>query len=466
MHTANRHASSQQAAALQQLSKMIFSRTSLPAFASCLALIFSLTQCSVDEHAHEPEAQDLAHEPAAEAPHAHEAPSHEPHEDEGSNAIKEVHLSAAQVRLIDIKYGGFERKNLSEVINATGFTKLPPQNQAEVSVQLPGIITSIRVIEGQAVRAGQVLATMKSLAYNNLRLDKEKLVQELSAARLNRDFLKLEFDRQQALSTESITALKTFQKVSAELKLEEAKIVALQNQVGILTQNIQLGGTANSPAINIVAPISGHITEINLTIGASAESGKSLFSIVDNSKMHLDLLVYEKDLFKVKPKQVVRFVLTNQNSQEFRGKVFNVGKSFENDTKSVAVHADILDERQLLIPGMYVNALIDIGSTEVNALPIGAVINGGGRDFIFVARPKAAHASSDSTQRANSNSGDDHAETEFARIEVKKGAAQLGYVQVTPLQALWPDPQIVVEGAFYLQAHLLKSEGNGGAHAH
>ncbi len=367
---------------------------------------------------------------------------------EGENTmVKEVHLNEAQYKTTGLVLGGFEKKNLSEVINANGYTKLPPQNQAQVSAQLPGVVQSIKVIEGQAVRAGQVLATVQSMAYNNLRLEREKLNQELTASQSSLEFLRLEFARQKELSDENVNAKKVFQKVSSDLQMEESKIKTLQSQIAILGQNIEIGGNSASPIINIVAPIGGNITDINVTIGAAAEVGKPLFSIVDNSKMHVDLLVYEKDLFKVKTGQNVRFILTNQDGSEVRGKIFSIGKSFENETKSVAVHADILNERQMLIPGMYVNALVDVGANTVDALPIEAIIKAEGREFVFVLEEE--------------KDGEFH----FQRIEVKTGTSQLGYVQTTFLQPVETAKNIVVKGAYYLQSHLTKSEGGGG-HEH
>jgi cobalt-zinc-cadmium efflux system membrane fusion protein len=377
---------------------------------------------------------------------AHEEGGHEE-----NPMLKEVHLNEAQYKATGLVLGGFEKKNLSEVINANGYTKLPPQNQAQVSVQFPGTIQSIKVIEGQAVKAGQVLATMQSMAYNNLRLEREKLTQELTASQANLEFLKLEFARQKELSDENVNAKKVFQKVSSDLQMEEAKIRALQSQIAILGQNIEIGGNSSSPVINITAPIGGNITDVNVTIGAAAEVGKPLFNIVDNSKMHVDLLVYEKDLFKVKTGQNVRFILTNQDGSELRGKVFSVGKSFENETKSVAVHADILNERQMLIPGMYVNALVDVGSNSVDALPVDAIIKAEGREFVFVLEKEAKAA--------------EGTEYHFQRIEVKTGTSQLGFVQTTFLQPLETAKNIVVKGAYYLQSHLTKSEGGGG-HEH
>jgi cobalt-zinc-cadmium efflux system membrane fusion protein len=48
---------------------------------------------------------------------------------------------------------------------------------------------------------------------------------------------------------------------------------------------------------------------------------------------------------------------------------------------------------------------------------------------------------------------------------VKTGTKQLGYVQVTLLQNIPANAQIVLKGAYYIQSHLLKSEGGGG-HEH
>ena len=172
-----------------------------------------------------------------------------------------------------------------------------------------------------------------------------------------------------------------FQKTKSEFEVEKARYSSLKQQLAVLNLN---AGNNTSSIMPIVAPISGFITEINIKIGSNAEVGKPLLSIVDNSKLHVDLLVYEKDLQKVKPGQNIRFVLTNQDNTEINGKVFNVGKAFENETKSVAVHADISNKSQTLIPGMYVNALIDVGARNVQALPVDAVVKADGREFIFV----------------------------------------------------------------------------------
>jgi cobalt-zinc-cadmium efflux system membrane fusion protein len=184
----------------------------------------------------------------------------------------------------------------------------------------------------------------------------------------------------------------------------------------------------------------------------------------------VDLLVYEKDLQKVKPGQQVRFTLTNQDNTEIMGQIFSIGKAFENETKSVAVHADILNEKQLLIPGMYVNALIDVGINQVQSLPEEAIVKADGREFIFILEKVEEEKSHD--EKAGHDHADEHEHSEkagkgyhFQRIEVKTGTKQLGFVQVTLLQEIPANARIVLKGAYYIQSHLLKSEGGGG-HEH
>ncbi len=389
-----------------------------------------------------------------------ETATEEEHHDESGV----VELTPLQIKSSQIVFGNFEKKNLSEVITANGYTKLPPQNQADVSVFVGGIIKTIAVIEGQYVKKGQTLATFQSMEFNNIRLEKAKLTEELQQAKVSKDFLELEFARQKELSDENVTAKKTFQKTNTELESIKNKIKNTENQLVILDQNLSLGGNDNASVLTISAPISGYITEVKVKIGSSVSANNTLFSIVDNSKMHVDLLVYEKDLFRIKVGQSVRFVLTNQGNQEIIGTIFSIGKAFQNESKSVAVHADINNQNANLISGMYVNALIDIGKNDVNTLPIDAIAQSGGKDYIFIQEPEnEAEHSKKEGEKEHEEKKDDG--VHFKRIEVKKGTIQLGFVQVTPIQEIPIGAKIVTKGAYYLQSTMANAEG-GDDHGH
>jgi cobalt-zinc-cadmium efflux system membrane fusion protein len=403
-------------------------------------------------------------------PHNHEQEQQEkkPEEAEGaSSAIKEVELNEAQFKASAIELGTFSMKNLSEVVNANGYTKLPPQNQADVSVHMTGIVKSINVIEGQYVRKGQVLATLESPEFAQLQ-------EAYLTSKSNLEFLKLEYERQKILSDENVNSKKVFQRTKSDYDIEKSRLASLDRQLSVLN----LSKKSATSVMALTSPLTGYVTEVNIKLASNAEVGKPLFAIVDNSKLHVDLLVYEKDLQKVKEGQNIRFVLTNQDNTEIIGKVFNVSKSFENDTKSVAVHAEILNPTKSLIPGMYVNALIDVGTREIKALPADAVIRADGREYVFVLEEGHQEATPDddghdhehdAAEGHSHNDGHAHEDEgttyHFQRIEVKTGTSQLGYVQVTLLQEIDKDAKIVLKGAYYIQSHLVKREGGGG-HQH
>lgn len=414
---------------------------SLAVIAIAIILYFSLRHSDTDGHDHEEEKATETEKPTAQT------------------LIKEVELNEAQYNASGVELGTFSMKNLSDVVNANGYTKLPPQNQADVSVHLTGIVKSINIIEGQSVKKGQVLATIESPEF-------AKLQEAFLTSKSNLEFLTLEYDRQKTLSDENVNSKKVFQKTKAEFDVEKARFSSLKQQLAVLNLN---GGNNTSSIMPIVAPISGFITEINIKIGSNAEVGKPLLSIVDNSQLHVDLLVYEKDLQKVKPGQNIRFVLTNQDNTEINGKVFNVGKAFENETKSVAVHADISNKSQTLIPGMYVNALIDVGARNVQALPVDAVVKADGREFIFILEEGHEEENHDEKEGHSHEDGDAHEHEgktfHFQRIEVKTGTSQLGFVQVSVLHKIDENAKIVLKGAYYIQSHLVKNEGGGG-HSH
>ena len=425
--------------------------------ALCAILLFACHNHdhSDPNHSHD----DHEHDHAAHEHDDHD--NHDDHDDHGNE--KTVTLNKAQYLNAEIDTGWFSMKNISDVVNVSGYTELNPQNKAAVSMPLNGIIKTINVIEGQHVNKGQTIATMQSLEYNSMLLDKSKLNEELILSNAAIPFLQQEYERQVQLDQEGATSKMDLQKANSDLQIERAKVNAVQSQIAIIDQTIGMF-TANGNDLPIIAPISGYITHVDINIGSPVQSNIALLSIVNNNKMHVDLLVYENDLAKIKVGQKVRFNLSDRPGVEVGGKIFNIGKSFENNTKSVAVHADIDKGNKNLIPGMYVNALIDIGSNKVRTLPVDAVVEAEGRNFIFILEPKNPN------EENHNNNHDDHhhrEENTFSRLEVKTGSSQLGFIEITPLEDIHKGDRIVTNGAYYLQSHLQKSESGGGhGHAH
>ena len=74
--------------------------------------------------------------------------------------ITEVELTDEQIKAIGLETGIIEQRNLKSTIKVNGKLMLPPQNQAQVSILIGGIVKTINVTEGTYVKQGQTLATI------------------------------------------------------------------------------------------------------------------------------------------------------------------------------------------------------------------------------------------------------------------------------------------------------------------
>lgn len=367
-----------------------------------------------------------------------EKKAEETHEEEKQTT--EVALTESQYKTVGIETGFVEDRNLNKIIKANGYTTVPPQNSAEVSTLIGGTVKEIYVLEGTFVNKGKVLATIQNLEVIEMQ-------EEYQSATANVEYLQLEYNRQKTLSDENVNPRKTFQEVKAKLAAERARAQAAKNKLEALHVSIK----GSSSVVPIVAPINGYVGKINIAKGAFAQTGVSLFEVVDNSQMHLDLNVYEKDLGSISIGQVIDFVLTNQSNKSIKGKIFGINKSFSNESKTVAVHAKIeAADAKDLIPGMYVSANINITNATVPALPKDAVVRNADKYFVFVQEEE--HKEEKNKEK----------EIHFKAIEVIPGTTDLGFTEVKFVDRIEPKAKIVTEGAFYL----LSAMKGGGEHEH
>jgi len=359
----------------------------------------------------------------------------ESHEDQ-------LELSRMQLDAVGIEIGGIAQKNLTAVVKTSGQLAVPPQNEAQVNVLSGGIIRNIHVIEGQQVHKGQILVTIENQ-------ELIRLQQEYLTAKAGFSYVEAEFERQQQLKSAGAGTGRAQQQAEASYNAEYSRIKALQTQLqqyGIALPGLSAGKIVME--VPVRSPINGTIGKIMAETGSYAQPGTSIMDIVDNSKIHADLIVFEKDLSRISLGQKVEFQLTNQKNEQIEGEISGINKSFENDSKGVVVHAVIKKPGRNLIPGMYVTGLIAAGTLYADAVPADAVIKTGGRAYIFIVTKGDREE-----QKAK-----EEEKVHFRKVEVTTGVAELGYVQIKPLEKLPSDVRVVTKGAFYLQ-----SEAEGAA---
>jgi cobalt-zinc-cadmium efflux system membrane fusion protein len=348
---------------------------------------------------------------------------------------KIVELSQLQYQTIKVVLGKMEKKDLKSVVKANGYLKLPPQRFASVSTFMGGVVKNIYVIEGNYVKKGQVLATIEHPDFTRIQ-------EEYLKTKDNLIFIQKDYERQKILYNNNITSGKVFQQTEANYQSQLSKLASLTDQLKKLSISLdELEKKKIVSQIPIKAPFSGYINKINISIGSFAEPVKTIFELVDNSHIHAELMVYEQDWYKVKAGQNISFYLPNEKDLEIVGKIFAVGKSFDPITRALGVHAEIVNNEKIgLVPGVYVNGLIDVGKARVNALPVRAVVESGEKKYVFVFKKKE--------KRNNENY------YIYEMKEVETGVTELEFTEVSPLEDISNSANIVINGAYYLLSQL------------
>ena len=356
-----------------------------------------------------------------------EAEEGEHHEEHGA----EVELTPTQMQAIGVKTATMERKTLSGLLKVNGRLMLPPQDQAEVGTLMGGTIARILVTEGQTVENGQVLALLASTEFLQLQQDYLQSAAELSLKRAD-------FKRQQDLRTDNINAERTFQQAQSDLLTAEARQKAMAEELklfGVDPQKLDADGISSTFAVR--APIAGSLHTISVTTGQYVEPNKPLFDITDNRALHIDLTVFEQDLSQVKEGQRVSFTIANDAHSSHEAEIYGINRSFEDGQQAVIAHARMRDIDDHLLPGMFIDARIQVKNDSTLALPNEAIVGNGDDHFIFV----------------------QHEENAFKQVQVRMGVSDQGYTAVTPFEPLDPTVKVVVSGAYYLLSEMTKGSG-------
>ena len=356
--------------------------------------------------------------------------------EEPEQSTNEIILTTEQVKAVGIEIGPIEMRNLRSVVRAAGQLDVPPQNKADITLLTGGTVKQILVLEGSHVSKGQTLLLIENPEFIKMQQDYLSTKNRLS-------FLEKEYNRQKEMNDQNAGTLKTFQQTESDYNGAKVSLNALEKQLQQI--NVSVKSLENGTIISqvpVVAPINGTVAHISVNLGSYAEPTKTLMDIVDNSQIHCDLMVYEKDLSKVKPGQKVSFTLTNQNNKQIDGEIYGVNQSFEGESKAVIAHAVIKNAvNDNLFPGMYVSALIEVGDQKNMSVPVDAVVRSEGKQFIFVQNP--------------SKKADEYS---FRKVEVTTGVSDLGYIEITPVESLAQDTKIVTKNAFFI---LSKTEASG-----
>ena len=252
-----------------------------------------------------------------------------------------------------------------QVVTTTELTGRTASNFiAEVRPQVGGIIQKRLFTEGADVRAGQPLFQIDPAIYQAA-VSNAGAALARSEAQLTT--VQLRADRLRELLAEKAVSQQDYDDAAAALKQTQADIQ--YGKANLETARINLQYTT------ITAPISGRIGRSGITEGAlvTAHQPLALATIQKIDPMYVDVTQSTTDILKLRRKlqegqlsrnsnqQQVRLILDDGSEYPFKGKLQFQDITVDPTTGSVILRIVFPNPKGLLMPGMFVRAIVEEG---------------------------------------------------------------------------------------------------------
>ena len=365
------------------------------------------------------------------------------HESKNENIIE---LTDAQLKQTEIVIGKVVKRKIGHEISVNGMIDVPPQGNISVTVPYGGFLKYTAMLPGTRLKKGQIIATVENPEFIEFQRD-------YLEALANNEYLKADFERQQTLNNEEVTSTKVFQKAKSSYLTNKANIQSLESKlrlIGINPSSVKNGKI--SSVVNVYSPINGIVRDVYINTGKYFNPQDVLMDITDASDLHVELKVYEDDIPLIRMGQRIRFRLANAPNKWMEAEVFLIGNNVRED-RSITIHGHLKEKNEDLLPGMFVNANIEVEALELYTVPEEAIVRFDSKHYIF----KSLGKRKENEQTMN----------DFEMIEISKGNEEEGFVAIF-LENKDQDiakVEVVLKDAFTLLAKAKNSEEEGG-HGH
>ncbi|HPU29122.1 MAG TPA: efflux RND transporter periplasmic adaptor subunit [Syntrophorhabdaceae bacterium] len=261
---------------------------------------------------------------------------------------------------------------------------------AEVRPQVSGIIQKRFFTEGTNVKAGDILYQIDPAPF---KATYDNAKSALERAQANLPAIKQKYERYKELIVHKAISEQEFDDVQAAYKQAEADVNYWKATYE--TAQINLGYT------KVTAPISGRIGKSNVTEGAlvTANQPTALTTIQQLDPVYIDIPQSTAELMELQKKleegkikyagkdqSKVRLVLEDGTIYQKEGILQFRDVTVDPTTGSVIIRATFPNERERLLPGMFVRAIVTEGVNK-NAIMIpqqSVMYDPKGKPFVFI----------------------------------------------------------------------------------
>ncbi|MGO9864663.1 MAG: efflux RND transporter periplasmic adaptor subunit [Terriglobales bacterium] len=178
----------------------------------------------------------------------------------------------------------------------------------------------------------------------------------------------------------------------AEQDLEVAQDTEDDAKVTLETATEHLRLLGNDPdkpngVVDILAPVSGVITDQEVTNAASVQSYSSPnpFTISDLTSVWIVCDVYENDMANVHLGEPADIKLTAFPDKVLKGRIGNIGAILDPNIRTAKVRIEVPNPGGMMRPGMFATATLFSGAKHTyTSVPASAILHLHDRDWVFI----------------------------------------------------------------------------------
>ncbi|MEO8843312.1 MAG: efflux RND transporter periplasmic adaptor subunit [Kofleriaceae bacterium] len=258
-----------------------------------------------------------------------------------------------------------------DVLTLTG-TVIADQ-RSDVTADTQGKVINVMVERGQKVKLGQAVV---QLDVRTAALSAREANAALQSARVSKQLADQECARTKQLLDKGAITQSEFDRQNTQCLNAVEQVAQAQARNDMMSKSVADG--------MVRAPFDGTVTEKDVSPGEWVQPGKTLFTLVDDDPLKIELSVPEKSVTDVKKDQRVEVIAVAHPDKKFGATISRLGAEIG---KSRALTAEaILDKDSGLVPGMFAEAHIITGESPRVVLPKTAVVRRGDNDHVFIVK--------------------------------------------------------------------------------
>lgn len=212
-------------------------------------------------------------------------------------------------------------------------------NGANLSLEVPGIVSELDFKSGDDVKAGQIL----------LRLRADDDIAKLHALQATEALAQITYERDLKQFAARAVSRATLDSDVATLKNDQAQVAAQQ---AIIDQKI------------LRAPFAGHLGIRQVDLGQFLAAGTQVVTLQALDPLYADFFLPQQALAHVRVGQTTTVHVDTYPGETFTGQISAINPQVDTGSRNVQIRATLANPNHRLLPGMFATLDIDIGAKQ------------------------------------------------------------------------------------------------------